>query len=267
MSQQSLWEWGGGEPDGGRRPPSAEARRPRGTLSLSELPEPLRTCRPAARELHLRLEKKLGVVDLTLTDNRRRMLSSRRRRNRQEIRAHHMFLGCEDVVVQAIVGLTEGDADARERIRSYIRDNRDAISFAPASAELDTSGAHHDLGALLRLARGKLAVHGCADALEDIQITWGRDGRGSRSIRFGSFDFDQRLIRVHPALDAAWVPAFFVEFIVYHELVHAVCPPVDGQGSRRHVHTPEFRALESEFPRYEDALAWESAHIQRFFDR
>ncbi|MFB6373046.1 MAG: hypothetical protein ABEN55_08015, partial [Bradymonadaceae bacterium] len=102
--------------------------------------------------------------------------------------------------------------------------------------------------------------------LDEVSITWGRDGRGTKSIRFGSFDFDQRLIRVHPALDQEWVPRYFVEFIVYHELLHAVCPPVEGEDGRQ-VHTEEFIELERQFPRYRDAVEWESTNLRRILER
>src|SRR5690554_7430764 len=50
----------------------------RGTLSMAEVPLELRYRRPFAHQLHVRLERHLDVVDLILTDNRRRMLSSKR---------------------------------------------------------------------------------------------------------------------------------------------------------------------------------------------
>ena len=101
------------------------------------------------------------------------------------------------------------------------------------------------------------------ESLRDVQITWGRHGHGTRSIRFGSFDYDHQLIRLHPKLDAAWVPAFFVEFIVFHELCHGVIPPRVENG-RRLLHPPEFGTLERRFPLYDQALAWEQKNLHRF---
>lgn len=236
----------------------------RGTLDLSELPADLRGLRPDAHRLHVRLERLLGIVDLVLTDNRRRMLSSRRRRNRQEIRAHHMFVGCCERTVGAIADLASGRKGAREQIQAYIQDNREAISFEPSADELEARGAHYNLQAILAEVRQAVDLPGL-DAIGELHITWGRRGRGTKSIRFGSYDFDRKLIRVHPALDRQWVPRYFVAFIVYHELLHALFPPREGQ-SRREVHTPEFRAMERRFPDYDKAMEWEAANLRKILD-
>jgi hypothetical protein len=70
------------------------------------------------------------------------------------------------------------------------------------------------------------------------------------------------LIRIHPALDQSWVPRYFVEYIVYHEMLHHVIPMPERNG-RRQLHTPEFRARERAFAHFERALAWERRHVHR----
>jgi hypothetical protein len=82
-------------------------------------------------------------------------------------------------------------------------------------------------------------------------ITWGRPGRRprrarSRSIRFGTYVEALRLVRINPILDDPRVPAEFVEYIVFHEMLHAVAPS-ESAGSRRH-HHGTFRALERRHP-------------------
>ena len=255
-NQQSIWPWlqedESGRPDGVCT---------RGSLDLSRVDDDV--CRQgAARRLHAALEARLGTVDLVVTDNRRRMITSRRRRRRQVVRVHHMFVGCDAETVDAIAELSGDGEGARERLREYIDENRDAIRFQPDDGELETNGEHFALDDVLEAARDHLD----GDQLEDIAITWGRDGRGSKSIRLGSFDFDRRLVRIHPALDQSWVPEYFIEYVVYHELLHAVCPPEAG-GHPNSVHTPAFRELERAFPRYEEAIAWEKKNLQRILDR
>ena len=59
----------------------------------------------------------------------------------------------------------------------------------------------------------------------------------------------------------ARVPRYFVEMVVFHEMLHQIHPPaVDGAG-RRVVHGTEFRAAERRFPGYLRARAWEKAHL------
>jgi hypothetical protein len=70
------------------------------------------------------------------------------------------------------------------------------------------------------------------------------------------------LIRVHPVLDKDWVPRYFVEYIVYHELLHHLIPTV-RIGGVNVLHPSEFGAREREFRHYARALAWERKHIDR----
>lgn len=258
MQQQDFWKWA--EKQAQRE--KNEAGRREGRLDLSQLPADLRLSISKVQILHRKLNERLEGVEVVLTDNRRRMVSAKKRRGRHCLRLHHMFVGCDDETVDALADLARGGDDldeARTHIKDYIADNRDEISFDVDPEELVASGEHHDLQQILDKWRRKLDD----DALDDVVITWGRYGRGRRTIRFGSYDFDRKLIRIHPALDQQWVPPFFVEFIVYHELLHALFPPVEGS-SRRIVHTDEFRKMEEKFPRYEEALSWERTNLARF---
>lgn len=261
MKQQDLWQWVELE----TMRSSVARSSARGRLVLDELPADMRLVIGQAQALQLELERELGTVDLILTDNRRRMVRAKKRRERYELRLHHMFIGCDVETVDALIVLAQGKGDSdvsRAVVRDYIQANRDAIRFEIDSDELIAQGEHFDLAALLEEVSRELG----AQELEGIRITWGRYGRGRRSIRLGSYDFDQRLVRIHPVLDQSWVPKYFVEFIVYHELLHALCPPEEGEKQRR-VHTEEFRAMEKRFSHYEQALAWEKAHIEKLLNR
>ena len=76
----------------------------------------------------------------------------------------------------------------------------------------------------------------------------------------GSYSVEDRLIRIHPSLDRPDVPRYFVEWIVFHEMLHQVfdIPKVNG---RRRFHTPEFLERESQFEHYERARRWERRHL------
>jgi hypothetical protein len=60
-------------------------------------------------------------------------------------------------------------------------------------------------------------------------------------------------------LDSRRVPAFYVEFIVYHEMLHAVVESTVKNGRRR-IHAREFQEREKLFEHYEKACAWEKEH-------
>ena len=77
----------------------------------------------------------------------------------------------------------------------------------------------------------------------------------------------ERLIRIHPALDAPFVPAYVVESVVHHEMLHAVIPVRIGKKGRPIVHGPDFRAMETRFYGYRRAKEWCRGNIERLLQR
>jgi hypothetical protein len=124
---------------------------------------------------------------------------------------------------------------------------------------LSNRGRYHDLDIILADLRDRYFPD-CAA----VTIRWGRwSGRSRpRSIRFGTYLPKLQLIRIHPALDQAFVPRSFVEFIVYHELLHHIMPPVRVNG-RYQIHSAAFRRREREFPAYAEATAWRQQSLRR----
>jgi len=96
------------------------------------------------------------------------------------------------------------------------------------------------------------------------RIAWGNrpPDRRRHSIRLGTYTHDHALVRVHPGLDQTFVPRYFVAFVVFHELLHHVLPPV-RRGGRVLYHTTGFRERERAHPDYERSMQWERDHIDR----
>lgn len=82
----------------------------------------------------------------------------------------------------------------------------------------------------------------------------------------GVYDHLTRTIRIHPSLDRPEVPLFFVEYIVFHEMLHQAVPGKDT-GSRKQHHGPEFRARERRYPEYARALTWEKENLNLLLGR
>jgi len=104
------------------------------------------------------------------------------------------------------------------------------------------------------------------DALPPYRVIWGRRRRHRprNYFIFASIQEEKRLIRVHPLLDAPFVPLWFMESVLYHEMLHAVVPDGRDAGGRRIVHTEEFCRREREFPYYRRAARWERENLGRF---
>ncbi len=114
-------------------------------------------------------------------------------------------------------------------------------------------GRHFHLGEILdRINRD------CFEGEVTAAITWGRRParRPRRSIRLGSYRRGKNLIRIHPALDAEFVPSCVVEALVHHEMLHAVIPVRTGRNGRRVVHGRDFRIRERRFHGYRRAEKW-----------
>lgn len=202
-----------------------------------------------------------GPVALSITDNRHAIISHRVKDGILRVRIHHMFLDAPANVVEALVRyVTRNDREASALLGRYIEANGSRLARRSRKVPLVTKGKHHDLLALFQDINERY-FGGSLNCV----ITWGKHGsvRGPRTtIKLGSYDAVERLIRVHPALDRKWVPRYFVAYIVYHEMLHHVIPASRGVG-RSLLHPPEFRERESEFRHFERALAWERKFIGR----
>ena len=62
-------------------------------------------------------------------------------------------------------------------------------------------------------------------------------------------------------LDRVEVPAFFVAYIVLHEMLHQAVPHSERSGGRREHHGAEFTRLERAWPDYQRAIAWEKENL------
>jgi len=238
-----------------------EVARPLSALFDQPLP-PRNVVMQRANQLAFRLSRDLGVpVRLSVTDNRSTMVSFRRAQAALRIRVHHMFLDAPERVVRAIADYAgRGRRSAGPVLDEYIRGKQPLIRQErhPNESELDPYGRFFDLQAIFdRLNEGYF--HGGIQA----RIGWGRmpGKRRRKSIRLGVYDHQTREIRVHPSLDRPDVPGFFVDFIVFHEMLHQLFPSDDAAGRRIH-HPRAFRERERAFPVYEAALRWERDNLR-----
>jgi hypothetical protein len=81
-------------------------------------------------------------------------------------------------------------------------------------------------------------------------LSW--SARRSKRI-LGHHDYAHDAIVISRSLDNADVPEFFVEFVLYHEMLHMKHQPRLVNG-RRVYHTPAFRADERRYERFDEAM-------------
>jgi hypothetical protein len=230
----------------------------------------------AEEEERQRLEHRIsahlphGRLALAVTDNRFTMISVKRELERDRVpiyraRLHRMFLVAPPPVTRALARyIALNEKVASRELSAYIDVHQDVIQRAQRRralpVTLETRGETHDLQEVFdALNRGYFL--GRIDA----RITWGaRVGKRRRrtSIKMGSYSVEDRLIRIHPSLDREFVPRYFLEWIVYHEMLHQV-HDIPVVGGRRRFHTHEFLAAERRFDHYPRARAWERRNLDR----
>ena len=210
--------------------------------------------------LRAELERLTGRrLTLALTDNTSTMMSMKRDKasGTVHVRLHRMFLGANPKVVRALaVWLKSVKAPKSGRLlQEFINENTHRIQAkSQARIRVSTRGARFDLSAIFD-AFNREYFDGAVTA----RITWGKMPplKRRRSIRFGSYYAAEDLIRIHPLLDRDFVPAYFVRYIVFHEMLHAFLKVDEtSPGGRRRVHTREFKQRERACPDYARAVAW-----------
>ena len=203
-------------------------------------------------------------LSLTVTDNRRSMISVRRKDAAYLLRLHHMFLDANEAVLTSLVQYISGGNSRQVKgdLQVFIEKHASKIRKPPRPSrarhgKILTQGRYFDLQkAFSRLNRDYFQNR------VDCRITWGARRRktGKGSIRLGSYSQQTKTIRINPILDRASVPAFVVDQIIHHEMLHHALGFV-GKNGRRLVHHQRFRELEQGFLRYEDARLWLKRHL------
>lgn len=222
-------------------------------LSFQELPSQV-----LARDLsaHLGLP-----VSLRMNCNQRTMLSCKRKTSGLEVRMHRMFL-LADARMRKALGdyLGRRCKRASRQLNAFIREQLPKFPSLPKPTKpLRAQGQHHDLQDIFtRLNQAHF------DNQIEASIGWASipRRRARSSVRLGVYEHERRQIRVHPSLDSLEVPLFYVEFVVFHEMLHQLFVPT-GPTARRCLHSRAFRAREKTFPAFAMAMEWEKAKLNK----
>jgi hypothetical protein len=128
--------------------------------------------------------------------------------------------------------------------------------------EFSTEGRFFDLQEVF----DKINAQYFGAKLRRYTITWGQKRRKKPEtmIVFGSIQEEDRIIRIHPLLDREFVPRWYIEYVVFHEMLHAFVPDKYDSSGRRIVHHEGFLKREREFRFYRRAQEWERENLGRF---
>ncbi len=174
---------------------------------------------------------------------------------RIRLRLQRAFLSAPEGVLQALarwIGACRGRCP--KKVGEFISACAEQIPAARRPVRIQTRGHHHDLSEILAEVnrdyfRGQMRLG----------MTWGRAVSMNRRVhqrQLGAYDRSRDLVTISRVLDQEEVPRFFVAFVVFHEMLHAVQPA----GSERD-HGPEFTSVERMHPDYYRAVRWQRRNL------
>jgi predicted SprT family Zn-dependent metalloprotease len=203
------------------------------------------------------LENSAGIkLRLKINDNRSTMLSVKWEPDCTKVSLHRMFLKAPQNVMQALACYLKGeDKKLAPSIKAYIEHSLQKLDY---SHELDlstlqTKGRIYDLEKIY----GDLNREYFDEPL-GLHITWfgERRRRLCKRVTFGLFHDPLRLIKINRLLDNRHFPDYFVAYVIYHEMLHYVCPTFVDEKGQKHIHSRDFKEREKEFKYFKDAQQW-----------
>lgn len=195
-------------------------------------------------------------LKLKINDNRSTMLSVRWEPDYTKVSLHRIFLRAPQNVMQALACyLKQEDRIIAPTIKAFIEDNLKKLDYS------------HQLDKRKLYSQGH--VYNLQHIYNDINkeyfnnrlnlyITWFGNAiqRNRTRITFGLYHDPLKLIKINRMLDSPSFPDYLVSYVIYHEMLHHVCPSyVDEKGLNR-VHSKEFKERESQFRHFDLAQDW-----------
>lgn len=192
------------------------------------------------------------------------MISCTRRQGRISLRLQRLFRHADESVLEQLARyVLYGDPEAEAALDAFIEQHRGEVARSRKHDDLRSKGRVYDLATVLDSVKRRFFT-----GSDGVKIGWGgatrrveKKSRIVKSRALATYDYDTGVIRVNPVLDAPVVPEFIVEWVVYHEMIHHVLPPVTRVSGRREYHTTRFREIERKYPRYLEAKLWERLNL------
>lgn len=213
-----------------------------------------------------KLEDSSGLkLKLKINDNHSTMLSVKWEPDCTKISLHRIFLQAPQNVMDALACyLRKEDKNIANSVKVFIEDNLKKLDY---SHELDRSklysqGNVYNLQKIYHTLNNEYFQNRL-----NLHITWfGNLVQRSRTrVTFGLYHDPLRLIKINRLLDSPSFPDYLVSYVVYHEMLHHVCPAYFDDKGQHQIHSKEFKAQEGLFCYYDLAQKWIEKNQANFF--
>ncbi len=200
------------------------------------------------------------------TENIYRFMSVEIEDNFYSFRMHKAFLHAPRNVLEAAAGYAVRKTKKRkELLHTFIETKAYDESFKSSQRKirLNPHGKWFNLQEILDRLNERYF-----DPPLEVSIGWGRrrSTTGKRRIILGSYNAHTDTIRIHPVLDDPSVPVYAIEYIVYHEMVHASLK--DEVASKQTTpHGKEFYARLYRYEAWKKAEEWEQTKLQELLSK
>lgn len=212
------------------------------------------------------VENLAGVkLKLKINDNRSTMLSVRWEPDCTKVSLHRMFLQAPRNVMQSLACYISREHEMISRdVKVFIEDGLKKLDYSHTldKSKLYSQGNTFNLKNLYDeinddYFKGKLKLY----------ITWfGKPFQPNKSrVTFGLYHNQLKLIKINRLLDSPAVPDYVISYVIFHEMLHHICPAyVDEKGLYR-VHSKEFKAKETRYEYFDQAQKWIKEHQANLF--
>lgn len=203
---------------------------------------------------------------LVINDNRSTMLSVKWEPKCTKVSLHRMFLTAPESVMQALGhSIAKKQTIVAPTVKAFIQQELQSLDSTKLLRryQVDPVGKVYNLQEIYEKLNAEYF-----DSLLNLNITWYQNSRKSNKsqITFGLYHDALRLIKINRLMDSSFFPDYVVSYVVYHEMLHDVCPTyVDEQGIHR-MHHCDFKKREKEFESYACAQDWLHKNRATFFN-
>lgn len=221
---------------------------------LTTLTEAYRTAKTGAAQKPLSLaQRKLPLhIEFYATSH---LYRSRIEADGITITANEGFIGAPHPVIKALIytALRHPEKKHAAQVKAYgatdaFEEIVLSLEMMTADLSVNTQGQHYDLAAVF----DRVNTAYFNRTLSPPRLTWNRT---LTHRKFGHYQFNTDTVMLSLSLDAAAVPPYVVDFVMYHELLHKSLG-VKLVNGRRYAHTAEFRDAEHRFVQYDKAKAF-----------